>query len=524
MQDFIYPLLSFAGGALLCFLVQSRILGIYKTRLQTQESDIGRLTAEKQLVEEQMHSINGEVQELRQQKAVLETLVEQENKASIGQTQRYEQQLQQLQQEKQSLEQQINQNIQENARLREQKAVLEADLAQEKRTGDEKLQLLEQARQQLSEHFQSLSLQALQQAQDQFFNLARLSFEKNQEQSKQDMDKRQAEFAAVVQPLASNLQRMELQVQELEKNRQGAYKDVENWLQTMKTGHEQLSRETSRLSAALHHPASRGQWGEMHLKKVVEQSGMVNYCNFDEQTGIASDDRRSRPDMIIHLPGGHSIAVDAKVPMDSFWDAIDGELEVGKRQESLQRFAKAVRVHVKALAEKSYWQQLESSPEFVVLFLPTEAMFRAALEGDPSLLEMSFGERVVLATPITLIALLKTASYGWNQEKIAKNAMDIKKAGEQLYNAMGTFSEHMNRLGRNLEQAVKGYNDSVGSLEGNILPKARKFKDLGVGEEKSEIGILEPRQLLPRPLTAREILTNRVEISDDGLIDDDKNG
>lgn len=360
----------------------------------------------------------------------------------------------------------------------------------------EQKQQLDHARQQLLESFQALSNEALQQNNQAFLNLARASFETLQAKAEGDWSQRQQAIDSLVKPLHDSLQRYDEQMRLLEQSRQSAYGGLNQHLKSLAESHQRLQQETGNLVKALRAPTVRGQWGEITLKRVAELAGMVDHCDFVEQETVTGDAGRFRPDMVVQLPGGRQIIVDAKTVLSAYLDAHEAQ-DDAVRAEALRRHAEQVRSRLDELSLKAYWSQFDRAPEFVVLFLPGEQFLGAALDQDPRLMEEGFARGVVLATPATLIALLRAVAYGWRQEQLAAHAEEAGKLGKDLYERMAVLAEHLNDVGHALGKSVSAYNRAVGSLETRILPAARRFKELGISSEK-DIPVLEPAELLPR--------------------------
>ncbi len=356
--------------------------------------------------------------------------------------------------------------------------------------------LLDHARQELLASFQALSGEALRQNNEAFLKLAAVSFEALHVKAEGDLAQRQQAIDGVVRPLYESLQRYDEQIRLLEQSRQSAYGGLDQHLKSLMESHQRLQHETGNLVKALRAPTVRGQWGEITLKRVAELAGMVDHCDFLEQQTVAGEDGRFRPDMVVQLPGGRQIIVDAKTVLSAYLDAHDAHDDT-TRTEALRRHASQVRSRMDELSLKAYWTQFERSPEFVVLFLPGEQFLGAALDQDPRLIEEGFARGVVLATPATLIALLRAVAYGWRQEQLTAHAQEAGRLGKDLYERMAVLAEHLNDMGQALGKSVSAYNRAVGSLETRILPAARRFKELGVASDK-EIPLLEPAELVPR--------------------------
>ena len=379
------------------------------------------------------------------------------------------------------------------------RASLEATLASEREATKEKLQLLSEARTELENSFQALASSALQSNNANFLELARTTLEKYQSQAKGDLEAREKAVETLIKPITESLKQVDEQVRELEKSRAQAYGTLTSQVASLLDTQKALQAETGNLVKALREPQARGRWGELQLRRVIEIAGMLDYCDFEEQMSVTNEDRRYRPDVVVKLPGGKNIVIDAKVPLTSYLAALEAD-DSATRSAWLTDHARQLKQHIDSLAGKAYWAQFQPTPEFVILFLPGEVFFRAALDGDSELIEYGVSQRVIVASPTTLIALLKAVAYGWNQKNLAESALKISEAGKILYERLCKMTEHFGDLGRKLGGAMKSYNDMVSSMERRVFPIARKFPDLDrslASESLEEIAQMEiaPRQL-----------------------------
>ncbi|MBI5900211.1 MAG: DNA recombination protein RmuC [Rhodocyclales bacterium] len=383
-------------------------------------------------------------------------------------------------------------------------ATLQGELEGERALFAERQATLEAARASFADAFRALSADALAKNNQSFLELARSALESQQATARGELEKRQQAIGELVAPVKTSLEKFELQIQGIEKARVDAYATLTEQVRSLALAQDQLRGETGNLVKALRAPQTRGRWGELQLKRVVEMAGMLDHCDFFEQESTTTEDGRLRPDLIVRLPGGKNIVVDAKAPLAAYLDALEAADEEAKKRK-LADHARQVRDHLKKLGQKAYWEQFQPSPDFVVLFLPGEMFYSAALEADPSLIEAGVDARVILATPTTLIALLRAVAYGWTQQALTENAERISQLGRELYERLATLAEHWSRVGRNLGEAVAAYNKSVASMESRVLVSARKFRELKAAGEDREIVDLNPVDSLPRDLQAPEL-------------------
>lgn len=382
---------------------------------------------------------------------------------------------------------------------RRRNAALEQRIKTQEALREEREQAFDSANALLTQAFSDLSNKSLKDNSENFLRLAKEHLGTHNEKARADLTEREKAIESLVKPIRDALEASKKQIGELENSRREAYGDITAQLKAMQTSQQLLSQETQNLVNALRRPEVRGRWGEITLKRLVELAGMVEHCDFEEQVHTVGDDQVVRPDLVVHLPDGGELVVDVKTPLDAYLAAIEAS-DDAQRKLGLERHAKNVRAHVRMLSGKAYWSQFEQSPEFVILFIPGDQFLSAALNEEPDLIEYALSHHIMLATPTSLVALLKAVAYSWRQVALADNAKEIRKLAEDLYTRIGTFVAHMNQVGRQLGRSVENYNKAVGSLERSVLPGARKFTELGVHEKKdidklSSVEV-EPRRML----------------------------
>ena len=365
-------------------------------------------------------------------------------------------------------------------------ARLEASTLQE----EDRLNLLEQSETRLRAAFDTLAGETLRTNSELFLRLAREALGRDQVIAQGALKERELAIAQLVEPLRVALERTEVQVQSLERERRESFSALRTQLESVAGGQAQLQRETRNLVTALRRPEVRGRWGELTLRRLVELAGLTEHCDFTEQLQLVGEEGALRPDLVVHMPDARDLVIDVKTPLDAYLAALEASTEE-ERTEALRRHAQQVETRVRELASKSYWSQFERSPEFAVLFLPGDQFLSAALAERPELLESALSQSVIIATPSTLIALLKVVAYGWRQSAVAHNATQIRDLGQELYRRLSTFNGHLGRMGQRLATAVEAYNAAVGSLERGVLPQARRFGELGVTADEP-LPTLEP--------------------------------
>ncbi|HEV2194107.1 MAG TPA: DNA recombination protein RmuC [Candidatus Acidoferrum sp.] len=378
-----------------------------------------------------------------------------------------------------------------------QRTRAEGDAQNQRANLEEQKRLLGEAEANLRQAFDSLASKALQRSTDQFLLLAQERLAKLQQETSGDLSQRQEAIKGLVEPLQQRLSDLQSHLRQMESSRESAYGELRNQVQQLAATNHDLRKETGTLVSTLKQPQVKGRWGELTLRRAIELAGMSPYCDFDEQVSVHTDEGRLRPDVVVRLPRGANVVVDAKVPLHGFLRVVAAQNDV-EREAGLAEHVRLVRAHVNQLSSKEYWKQFQPCPDFVVLFVPGESFFSAALERDPALLDDSIASHVLLASPANLIAILKAVAYGWRQEQIAENAQQISDLGSELYYRILKFLEHMAGVRGGIERTNKAFNDAVGSLEGRVLPAARKLKEKGGYWE--EFPAIEPTETALRAL------------------------